>query len=360
MTVTSAATEPSNDRLDFRSDTVTKPTKAMYEAMFTAELGDDVLGDDPTVHKFEQHMVKLTGHEAALFCVSGTMTNQIGLRTLLTQPPHSVLCDVRAHVHCHEAGGIAYHSQASVTPVLPANGHHLTVDDVKANVLTEDVHYAPTRVVALENTLNGTILPLDEIKRIRKWTQENGIKLHLDGARLWNASAETGISIKDYAGQFDSVSLCMSKGIGAPIGSVLLGNKAFIEKARHFRKLFGGGWRQAGIVAAGALHALNTNFPAKIRQTHEEARLLARLLTERGFEITSPTETNMVWVSSERFNVKVADLSKKLKAEGIQIVYYGARSDFELRIVVHVQTGGEKGVHKLADAMARAVGAADR
>ncbi|KAJ3103817.1 Threonine aldolase [Phlyctochytrium planicorne] len=220
----------------------------MWEAMRKAPVGDDVMEEDPTVKELEVMVSELTGKEDALFCVSGTMSNQIGIRTHLKSPPHSVLCDASSHVYNYEAGGISFHSQATVTPVRPQPGKtNLTLDAVKDNlILSDDVHYAPTKLVCLENTMNGEIMALPDIREISEYARSLGIGMHLDGARLWNASVATGISLKEYGKDFDSVrillmSLCLSKGLGAPIGSILVGDKAFIRKARHYRKLFGGG-----------------------------------------------------------------------------------------------------------------------
>jgi threonine aldolase len=209
--------------IDLRSDTVTRPTEAMLRAAASCPVGDDVYGEDPTVNALEQRIAQMTGHEAAVFCASGTMTNQLGLRSHLTQPPHSVLCDARAHIHLYECGGIAFHSQAATVTVRPSNGRYLTAEEIEASIVDEDQHHAPTRVIALENTLNGMIFPLEEIKRIRQLAQAKRIALHLDGARLWNAAVATGTSLRQYGQLFDSMSLCLSKGMGCPIGSVLVG-----------------------------------------------------------------------------------------------------------------------------------------
>ncbi|KAF9983373.1 Threonine aldolase [Mortierella antarctica] len=322
---------------DFRSDTSTAPTPEMFVAMMKSSLGDDVYDEDDSVKKLENYVATLCGHEAALFCSSGTMTNQLAHRVHLNNPPQSAIVDIRSHVFNYEAGGISFHSQAAVYPVTPENGKYLTVDDIASRlVLDVDVHYAPTRVVSLENTLNGTIMPIDEIERIRALTQEHNIKLHLDGARLWHASIATGISLKEYCSHFDTISLCLSKGIGAPIGSILVGNKASIKKARHFRLLFGGGWRQAGILAEAALWGINTNWPT-MGDTHQRAKWLERVFLQIGCQITHPVDTNMVWVDTTDAGFTVDDLIVELAKENIKI----SGSGFAARIVLHYQITDE-------------------
>ena len=237
---------------EFRSDTFTVPTKSMNDAVIqglttsTLQVGDSVYKEDPMTLQLEAKVAEMAGKEAALFCVSGTMSNQVGLRVNLVQPPYSILCDYRAHVFLHEAGGLATLSQAMVHPVVPANGNYLTLEDIVENFTPSDgdIHGAPTKVISLENTLHGMILPIEEIARILKFAKEHDIRLHLDGARLFNASVETGVSIAEYCQYFDSVSLCLSKSLGAPIGSILVGDRQFIEKANHFKKQCGGGIRQ--------------------------------------------------------------------------------------------------------------------
>ncbi|KAF9073755.1 pyridoxal phosphate-dependent transferase [Rhodocollybia butyracea] len=268
----------------FISDTITAPTKEMFTYATMASLGTTAL---------ETHIAKITGKEAALFMASGTMSNQIGLRTHLMQPPYTILCDNRAHIFKYEAGGAGFHSGAAVTPVAPKNGHHLTLDDVKNNVVYgPDVHFAPTEVIALENTLNGTIFPQDEIIAISEFAHSKGIKMHLDGARIWHVAAETGKSLKELLEPFDSVSVCFSKGLGAPIGSCLVGPKEYITRARRIRKLFGGGMRQTGILSGSVAYALTHNFPL-LPRVHALAHKLQKSLEDIGVTILSPAETCM-------------------------------------------------------------------
>ncbi|RUP50330.1 pyridoxal phosphate-dependent transferase [Jimgerdemannia flammicorona] len=399
---------------NFRSDTATIPTDEMFDIMKAASKGDDVLkvhedtsypicllaistdatrnrtpihscnpnhsrahsfqttnpSPSPTtplilriqesrdVNDLESYVASLCGHEDALFCVSGTMTNQLGIRSLLVQPPHSVLLDSRAHIFLWEAGGIAFHSQANVTPVVAKNGVHLTLEEVKTGILEEDVHTAPTRsmlyrsalvqtmtiihaditsrhpVIALENTLNGMIFPLSEISRISEYGRSRGIKMHLDGARAWNASMATGIPLAEYGRHFDSMSLCLSKGIGAPIGSILVGSRDLIKRARHFRKLFGGGWRQAGSLAAVARHCLDTIWPT-MPGTHALTRHLADSLRALGLGLAFPVMTNMVHAQLAPVRLTVGDIAPHLLQEDIRIA--GKPDATTSRLVLHHQ-----------------------
>ncbi|KAF8960483.1 Threonine aldolase [Entomortierella lignicola] len=318
---------------DFRSDTATAPTPDIYAAMMRSSLGDDVYDEDESVKKLERYVATLCGHEAALYCASGTMTNQLAHRVHLSNPPQSAIVDIRSHVFNYEAGGISFHSQAAVYPIRPMNEQYLTVEDIASRlVLDVDVHYAPTRVISLENTLNGTIMPIEEMARIRQLTQEHDIKLHLDGARLWHASIATGISMKEYCSHFDTISLCLSKGIGAPIGSILVGSKTTIKKARHFRLLFGGAWRQAGFLAEAALWCIKTNWPT-MEDTHRQARWLERALKQVGCHITNPVDTNMIWVDTSDTGFTVEELIAELAKERIKI----SGSGYAARIVLHYQ-----------------------
>jgi threonine aldolase len=261
------------------------------------------------------------------------MTNQLGLRVLLTQPPHSVLCDARSHVFLYECGGIAYHSQASVSPVEPKNGHHLTVQDVASNIITDTLCSPVTRVISLENTLNGSIMPLDEIKRIREYTKPMGLKMHLDGARLWNAHQETGIPLHEYGQHFDTVSICLSKGAGAPIGSILASSKENIVRARHLRKLMGGGWRQAGPLAVAAMHGVEHIVPT-MKETHKLTRRLAEGLQALGMSLDYPCETNMIFLDTAKVGLVVDDLANALKKRNILI---SGSAGTHTRIVFHYQ-----------------------
>ncbi|KAG0253741.1 Threonine aldolase [Mortierella polycephala] len=322
---------------DFRSDTATAPTPDMFQAMMQTSLGDDVYNECDSVQKLESYVATLCGHEAALYCSSGTMTNQLAHRVHLCNPPQSAMVDIRSHVFNYEAGGISFHSQAAVYPIMPANGKYLTVEDISTRMVHDvDVHYAPTRVVSLENTLNGTIMPIEEIVKIRALTKEHNVKLHLDGARLWHASAATGITMKEYCSHVDTISLCLSKGIGAPIGSILVGSEAVIKKARHFRLLFGGGWRQAGLLAEAALWGIKNNWPT-MSETHRRAKWLERVFLQIGCTITNPVDTNMVWVDTTDAGFTVDDLIVELTKVGIKI----SGSGHAARVVLHYQITDE-------------------
>ncbi|KAJ3528636.1 hypothetical protein NM688_g7970 [Phlebia brevispora] len=307
------------------------PSKEMYQYAVNASLGDDVY-NEPCTLALEAHMAKLTGKEAALFLPSGTMSNQIALRTHLKQPPYSVLCDQRAHINNYEAGGTAFHSGAHTIPVIPSNKHHLTLEDVRANiVLGSDVHCSPTELVALENTLNGTIIPQAEVVRIADFVHSHGLKMHLDGARIWHVAAETGTPLRELLAPFDSVSLCFSKGLGAPVGSCLVGTKDYIRRARWFRKVFGGGMRQTGILAASAAYALSNNFP-QLPRVHALARRLEEGLLELGVKITSRAETCMLFFDPTPLGLSYVEVVTRAAELPNPIRLGGSR------LVVHIQT----------------------
>ncbi|KAF9459484.1 pyridoxal phosphate-dependent transferase [Collybia nuda] len=315
----------------FISDTVTVPTKEMYAYATLATLGDDVYFD-PSTAALEAHIAKLTGKEAAIFMPSGTASNQIALRTHLKQPPYSILCDHRAHVYKYEAGGAAFHSGAAVTAVIPSNKHHLTLSDVEDNVVIgAEIHSTPTEIIALENTLNGTIFPQSEIVAISNYAHSHGIKMHLDGARIWHVAAETETSVKELCDPFDSISLCFSKGLGAPIGSCLAGTKEFVNRARWFRKLFGGGMRQTGILAASAAYALTYNFP-QLKRVHALAKKLEVGLEEIGAEILSRAETCMVFYDPSSLGLDYGEIADRAGALPDPLFLGGSR------LVVHIQT----------------------
>ncbi|KAJ2471720.1 Threonine aldolase [Coemansia sp. RSA 2322] len=326
---------------DLRSDTVTKPTADMLAAMVAAPVGDDVFGEDPTVNELEQTVAGLCGHEAALFCASATMANQLAIRTHLHNPPESVICHADSHIYKYEAGGASLHSQAQTIPIKP-QGANLTVGDISRHFISDDRlgHQAPTHLITLENTLSGVLMPLQDIIEIGQYAKSQGAKVHLDGSRLWNAAAEEKRELGEYAQHSDSLSLCLSKGMGCPVGALLVGSRQFVSRARLFRKAFGGGWRQAGILAAAGLYAIQTVWPA-MPATHERARRLARGLEARGFKLALPVHTNMVMLSTNTSgkSANVAEsLAESLLAKGIVLasVYDG-----ELRIVLHHQIDDE-------------------
>lgn len=261
--------------IDLRSDTVTKPSKEMREFMMNAEVGDDVYGEDPTVNKLQEMVASLLGKEAALFVPSGTMGNQLCIKSH-TNPWDEVICDKDAHIYNYESGSIAGLSHVQVVPVNGKNGI-FTAKQVE-EVIRPEAYYLPkTKLVCVENTHNrggGSIFPIDEIKRIKEVVDKYNLKFHLDGARLWNASVATGIPLSEYAKYFDSVSVCLSKGLGAPVGSVIAGSKEFIKIAHRYRKAWGGGMRQAGILAAAGIFAIENNFK-RLADDHRRAKYLA-------------------------------------------------------------------------------------
>lgn len=291
---------------DLRSDTVTRPTaamqKAMIDAMTSANLGDDVIDGDGTIRELEAEVAELCGKEAGLYCASGTMTNQLALSCLLTRL-ESVICDARAHIFTSEAGGTAFHSQSQPIPIsLPSAGDHLTVEQVRKEVLHGDDHYATTRVVAIENTLHGMIYPKSSLDQLAAFCSSAApeLTLHLDGARLWNAAVvcnpqQPSHYLQEFCRPFKTVSLCLSKGLGCPVGSVLVGPSELIRRAKHMRKSFGGGWRQAGFLAAAGRYAVK-NHVHRLADDHARAGKLAAKLVALDFELVGRVDTNMVFV----------------------------------------------------------------
>jgi threonine aldolase len=282
-------------RIDFRSDTQTKPSREMLDFMFRASVGDDVFEEDPSVNELEQLTAEMFGMEAALFCPSGTMTNQIAINCH-TRPGDEVICDASSHIYQYEGGGIAFNSGASVKLIQGDRGR-ITAQQVLENINADDVHKARTSLVSLENTANrggGSCYEMEEIKKIRSVCEENGLILHLDGARLFNAIVEKKQSPTEYGQVFHSISVCLSKSLGCPVGSLLLGKKDLIKKARRVRKVFGGGMRQAGYLAAAGIYALKNNID-RLQEDHDHARQIAAVLQEKSFvsEIL-PVETNIV------------------------------------------------------------------
>lgn len=281
--------------IDFRSDTVTKPTPGMLEAMMKAKVGDDVFGEDPSINELENLSADMFGMEAGLFCPSGTMTNQIAIKCH-TQPGDEVICDESAHVYQYEGGGIAFNSGASVKLLYGDRGR-INATQVAAAINPDDPHRAHTSLVCLENTSNrggGSCYDLDEIKKIQALCKEKGLAFHLDGARLWNALVAKKETPKQHGESFDSISICLSKSLGCPVGSVLLGKKDFIKKARRVRKAFGGGMRQAGFLAAAGVYALQHHID-RLAEDHLHAHQLAEAIAQKNFtKFVLPVETNIV------------------------------------------------------------------
>jgi|UniRef100_UPI00404ACB9D threonine aldolase len=284
-----------NSFIDLRSDTVTKPSAEMLLAMGNADVGDDVYGEDPTVNELQAYAAQLFGKEAALFCSSGTQTNQIAINVHV-QPGGEVICHKEAHIYKYEGGGIAKNSGASVQ-LIDGNFGRLTAQQVADAIQPNDIHFPITQLIALEDTANrggGAIYDVEEIKNIKKIADKHAIPMHLDGARLFNALVETKINPQVYGAQFDSISICLSKGLGAPIGSLLLGTTAFIEKARRVRKVMGGGMRQAGFIAAAGLYALKNNVE-RLTIDHQHALQIDAILAKCSWvKNTYPVQTNII------------------------------------------------------------------
>lgn len=281
--------------IDYRSDTQTRPTKEMLEVMFQAKVGDDVFGEDPSINELEQMAADMFGMEASIFCPSGTMTNQIAIKCH-TQPGDEVICDVSSHIYQYEGGGIAFNSGASVKLIYGDRGR-ITAQQVLENINPDDVHKAHSSLVSLENTSNrggGSCYEMETIREIREVCDQNDLKLHLDGARLFNALVKKKQTPKEYGQVFHSISICLSKSLGCPVGSLLLGKKDFIKKSRRVRKVFGGGMRQAGYLAAAGIFALKNNIE-RLQQDHEHARQIAAALKKKDFigDIL-PVETNII------------------------------------------------------------------
>ena len=280
---------------DLRSDTFTKPSSAMLEAMFKAPVGDDVFGEDPSVNKLEAMAAEMFGMEAAIFCPSGTMTNQIAIKCH-TQPGDEVICDKVSHVYIYEGGGIAFNSGCQVK-ALDGDRGRINAEQVMQSINADDVHKTRTRLVSLENTANrggGSCYDFAEFQQIKEVCLKNKLNLHLDGARLWNALVARNEKPKQYGEIFDSISICLSKGMGTPVGSLLLGKSDFIKQARRVRKVFGGGMRQAGYMAAAGIYALENNID-RLADDHHHAKQIAAALGKKDFiGKIMPVETNIV------------------------------------------------------------------
>jgi threonine aldolase len=320
--------------IELRSDTFTKPTKAMLEAMFSAKVGDDVFEEDEVVNTLETKVAKLFGMEAALFCPSGTMTNQLAIRTHC-QAGDEVICDALSHVYIYEGGGIAVNALSSVKTVAGDRGR-ITADQVRSSINNpNDIHQPITKLVSLENTANrggGSIYDFKEIKTIKSVCVERNLKLHLDGARLFNALIESEENPSDYGSTFDTISICLSKGLGCPVGSLVIGKKDVIEKARRFRKLMGGGWRQAGYLAAAGIYALDHHID-RLKDDHRRAKLIAETLQSKSFVSSLyPVDTNIVIFQTVN-ELPARQLVDKLNTENIKCI---AMNDSTVRMVTHL------------------------
>ena len=326
--------------VDLRSDTVTKPTAGMREAMFNARIGDDVFGEDKSVNELEEKAAAMFGMEAGLYCPSGTMTNQIAIKCF-TQPLDELIADQTAHVYRYEGGGIAFNSGVS-TRLLNGYRGILTPEMIEPEINAENIHYPHTSLVVLENTVNkggGSCYTLEQIKPIAELCKAKGIKLHLDGARIFNALSYTGDNAINYGKYFDGISVCLSKGLGAPVGSVLLADKGTIKYARRIRKVLGGGMRQAGFLAAAGIYALDHHVE-RLKIDHAHAQIIAEALT-RSAAVTNvlPAETNIILFDT----VEPADLVlEKLAKNGIHAM---STDKHRIRFVLHLDVHPEQVEH---------------
>ena len=312
--------------IDLRSDTVTRPTPAMREAMLAAETGDDVYGEDPTINKLEETAAAMTGMEAAIFAPSGTQSNLLGLLSHC-QRGHEYIVGRTAHTYLYEGGGAAVLGSIQPNPLPFAPDGTLSLEDIVETIKPDDPHFAVTRLVCLENTQGGKILPMDYLQNFSELMQEKGLRRHLDGARLFNAAVGLGVSPAKICSYFDSASLCLSKGLGCPVGSILVGSKEFIESASRWRKMLGGGMRQAGILAAAGLHALAHHVDRLIEDHLKAARVATALKALPTFKLAEEPQTNMVMLSPE---TKTASLEAHLKSRGI--LASGTRGVFHLDV----------------------------
>ncbi len=320
-------------KIDFRSDTVTKPTPGMLDAMMSAKVGDDVFGEDPTVNALEEKLAKMFDMEAALFCPSGTMSNQIAIKCF-TQPMDEVICDQTAHVYRYEGGGIAYNSMASVR-LLNGERGILTPEMIEPEINADNIHYPNSSLVVLENTVNkggGKCYQLSQIAPIAQLCVQKDIKLHLDGARIFNALVATGDEAIKYGAQFDGISVCLSKGLGAPVGSVFLSSSTIIKKAIRIRKVLGGGMRQAGFLAAAGIYALDHHVN-RLAEDHLNAKALADELLKASFvSEVMPVETNIVL-----FDIKPGlNVDQVVKAFEKKGVLCNSTSAKTIRLVTHL------------------------
>ena len=327
--------------IDLRSDTVTRPTPAMREAMYRAEVGDDVIDVDPTLDKLQRRIAELLGKESAIFMPSGTMTNQIALR-VHCKPGDEFLCDSDCHIYNYEQGAFAQLSGLVAKTIAGQQGV-LGLTDVLGSVRPLNEHMVQTRLLCLENTHNrgsGKVQPQAQVEQICQWAHQSGLKTHLDGARLFNASVASGLSLKELSDPFDSVSVCLSKGLGVPLGSCLVGTKEFVAQARRARKLFGGGMRQVGIIAAAGLYALDHHIE-RLALDHEHAKRLASAV--RPFEFLkvmgSEPETNILIFHVSQAWGTAQQYASALEENGVQAMAFSASA---IRMVTHLDVSSEQ------------------
>jgi threonine aldolase len=339
--------------VDLRSDTVTKPSPAMRRAMAEAEVGDDVYHEDPSVNRLEEMVAELYGKEAALYVASGTMANQVAIRTH-THHGDEIIMERTSHPFNSEAGALAALAGVQVNLIEGQRGI-MEMEQIKATVRSPNVHHAPTALICLENTHNrggGSIWPLDKIRGIREYARSIGVPMHLDGARLMNACVATGLKPKDYAHYFDSCTLCLSKGLGAPVGSLIIGSNEFVARANRFRKQFGGGMRQAGILAAAGIYALEHNVE-RLAEDHLNAKRLAMGIADLdGLDVdVNAVDTNIVFFHVRRPGLTVPMLLGRLKADGVLM---GGTGPTSIRAVTHLDVNKD-GIDRAVEALHKAM-----
>lgn len=318
--------------LDLRSDTVTRPSAAMRAAMNAAEVGDDVYGDDPTVNRLQEYAADLFGFEDAVFAPSGTQSNLLALLAHCGRGDE-YLVGQEAHTYRYEGGGAAVLGSIQPQPIINQADGSIALADIESYIKPDDFHFARTKLLALENTINGRVLPMEYVQQATALAHGRGLSTHLDGARVCNAAVKLGVSPREIAKGFDSVSVCLSKGLGAPVGSVLLGTKPFIKEARRWRKMLGGGMRQAGMIAAGGLYALENNIP-RLQEDHDNAAYFAGELAKmKGLKVSTP-QTNIFYVDIPSFVMQ--GLSDVLELTHIRV-----SMSQRLRIVTHMDTKRE-------------------
>lgn len=343
-----------NPIIDLRSDTVTRPTAAMRKVMAEAEVGDDVLGDDPTVNRLQERIAEIMGKPAACFVPSGTMANQAAIRAQ-TEPGDEIIAHSDSHIINYETGAPAALSGVMIRTMSGDRGL-FDADQVETMVRPDSVHFPHSKLVVVENTQNrggGAVWPLEQVKRVSAAARKHNLRLHLDGARLWNACAKTGLKPADYAKQFDTVSCCFSKGLGTPAGSAVSGDAATIARVFRFRKMFGGAMRQAGILAAAALYALD-HHRERLAEDHDNAAVLADGIGDiPGVSIPMPVETNMVFIDLDKRHGTGADVCAKLKAQGVWAL---PTLPQRIRMVVHLDVSRPM-IELAVDVIGRTLGA---
>lgn len=325
-------------KIDLRSDTITQPTPAMKEAMLSAPLGDDVFGDDPSVNELEELAAEMFGMEAGLYCASGTMTNQIAIK-VHTNAPGEVICDALSHIYKYEGGGIGFNAGLA-THLLHGDRGRLSAEQIEAAIQVDDIHFPETQLISLENTCNkggGSVYEIENLRNIKQLCQHKSLPLHLDGARVFNALEASNYTAKDLGAVFNSISVCLSKGLGAPVGSVLLGTKKFVKRARRIRKVFGGGMRQAGIIAKAGTYALQ-NHVTRLAEDHKRAKLLGDTLQRCSYVVeVLPVDTNIV-VFEVKETIGYQKIIQQLEEQGILTAPFGPN---QVRLVTHLDFDDE-------------------